>query len=75
MVSDATIVAALASTVVFVVKANATPHQLVRQSLRKLGAALIPSPERAFRALGHLARLDARQEGVDVAERRRGPSS
>ena len=42
MVSDATIVAALASTVVFVVKANATPHQLVRQSLRKLGAASAP---------------------------------
>jgi acyl-CoA synthetase (NDP forming) len=38
------------------------------EELRKLGAALIPSPERAFRALGRLATLDARQESPDIAE-------
>lgn len=42
VVSDAAMVAALSSAVVFVVKANATPRQLVRQSLRKLGASSTP---------------------------------
>lgn len=41
------------------------------EELRTLGAALIPSPERAFRALAHLARLakeGGRQEAVESAE-------
>jgi acetate---CoA ligase (ADP-forming) len=40
------------------------------EALRALGAALIPSPERAFRALAHLATLPAgsSQQGLDIAE-------
>jgi acetate---CoA ligase (ADP-forming) len=41
------------------------------EELRRLGAALIPSPERAFRALGHLAALAkgaGRQESLESAE-------
>jgi len=41
------------------------------EELRTLGAALIPSPERAFRALAHLSTLaagDGRQESLDTAE-------
>jgi acyl-CoA synthetase (NDP forming) len=38
------------------------------EELRALGATLLPSPERAFRALGHLATLE-RSESLDVGEK------